>query len=350
MQRSRTIGVALAAVSGALGLWGCAQGGRAGPKPIAGPSLPGGAAPTRVTQSTVRERAIEVVEELSNHENAQIRANAVEAAGATPRRLRSVIEGGITDKVSGVRSIAALAVGRSKIRELVAKVEPLRKDPEPHVQVSAIYALVRNGREVDQTLLADQLMSPRSAWVSRHAAFVIGELGNRTALPLLQSAAANRARSLGPGQQRVFQIQVAEAMIKLGEDQQKPVLRAALYPQQPEDLEAAVLAVQVLGEVQDRESIGQLINLLNYRDRAGQPYPVEVRLAIATALGRMGEDSGEVADAFLESENPIWRSQAAFVYGAQRDTRYWDRLARLMEDQEPIVRIAAAAAVLKTER
>jgi HEAT repeat protein len=309
-----------------------------------------GGTPTRVSKSTVRERAIEIVEELAKHENAQIRANAVEAAGETPKRLRGVIEAGLSDKVSGVRSIAALAVGRSKTRELVPKVEPLRKDAEPHVQVSAIYALVRNGREVDQTLLADHLLSPRSAWVSRHAAFVIGELGNRTALPLLQSAAANRARSLGPGQQRVFQIQIAEAMIKLGEDEHKPVLRAALYPQQPEDLEAAVLAVQVLGEVQDRESIGQLINLLNYRDRAGQPYPVEVRLAIATALGRMGEETGEVGDAFLESENAVWRSQAAFVYGAQRAGQAWDRLARLMEDPEPIVRIAAAAAVLKSER
>lgn len=60
---------------------------------------------------------------------------------------------------------------------------------------------------------------------------------------------------------RLLQLQLAEAMVKLGEDDQIATIRAALYPSRPEDLEATALAVQIIGQVKDRGSIDELIYL-----------------------------------------------------------------------------------------
>jgi HEAT repeat protein len=232
---------------------------------------------------------------------------------------------------------------------MLPRVQPLLEDQSHAVQVAAMHAFIKNGRTIDQSPLGRMLMNDDSPWVSRQAAFVLGETNNRSALGLLRSAAAQRAPSLPPNHQRAFQLQIAEAMVKLGEKDQLPVIRAALYPSQPDELEAAALAAQILGELRDRESIGQLLNVLAYRDREGNPYPSEVRLGVAAALARMGTDTAVIAaDDYLADASPVIRSQAASVYGAHPGPKYWDRLRTLMQDKDPSVRIAAAANVLRS--
>jgi HEAT repeat protein len=206
-----------------------------------------------VDVSQLREDAIAVVEELSKSADAGVRGNAVEAASLVPR-LRAIIDAGLSDQNPGVRIIAASAVGRTQIKELIPRVRTLLNDRDNQVQLAGMYALIKNGQRIDQSPLGRMLMNDDSPWVSRQAAFVIGETGNRSALGLLRSAANNRAGVLPPSHQRPFQLQIAEAMVKLGEKDQLPVLRAALYPSQPEDLEGAALAVQILGELRDRDT------------------------------------------------------------------------------------------------
>jgi len=304
---------------------------------------------TPVDVSKLREEAIAIVEQMSADPDGSVRANAVEAAAFVPRRLRSIIDAGLSDATPGVRAVAASAVARSQSKDLLPRVEPLLEDPNHSVQVAAMHAFLKNGRAIDQSPLGRMLMNDESPWVSRQAAFVLGESGNRTALGLLRSAAARRGPVLPPAHQLVFQLQIAEAMVKLGERDQLPVIRAALYPSQPEELEAAALAAQILGELRDRESIGQLLNVLAYRDREGNPYPAEVRLGVAASLARMGTDTAVIAaDDYLADANPAIRAQAASVYGSHPGPKYWDRLRTLMQDKEPSVRVAAAAAVLRS--
>jgi len=193
------------------------------------------------------------------------------------------------------------------------------------------------------------LFSDASPMISRHAAFLLGEIGNKSAVPLLRSAAIDRTKQLPPDQQPIFQLMVTESLVKLGETKEKAAIQAALYPSQPGEMESMALAVQMLGEMKDRDSQGQLINLASYRDNAGQPYPPEIRLGIALALARMGVVGSEgvvIADEFAKNDNAALRSQAAFVYGAQGASSL-DKLAEMMKDSNPQVRVSAAASVMR---
>lgn len=313
-----------------------------------------------ISASKLREEAIQRIEELAASDDPQVRANAVEAATLAPARLRGVIERGLRDDVPAIRMIAAMGVGRAMIRDLVPRVRPLIHDGQIQVRGAAIYALAKHGVDVDQSQLATMLLSDASPWESRQAAFLLGEIGNRTAVALLQSALRDRVPTMPPGQQRAFQVQIAEALTKLGDDSQRSTLRAALFPSQVEDLETTALAAQALGDLGDTQSAVQFMNMLAYRDRAGQPYPAEVRLAIAAALGKLtrsGAPEAEratrmtqaVGDEFYQHADPNLRAQAAFVFGARRGDRgvALDRLATLLRDPQPRVRVAAAAGALR---
>jgi HEAT repeat protein len=168
-----------------------------------------------------------------------------------------------------------------------------------------------------------------------------------------------------PLQFKLFELQAAEAMIKLGDQQQRPVVRAALFPSSDQELEQVALACQILGEVRDRESIHQLISLSEYQEELlievpqgetkvtkrikGKGYPPEVQLAIAGALSAMGHGDGTfVADRYAGHTSELVRSQAAYVYGQIGRLENWGKLDALMGDSYGGVRVAAAAAVLKS--
>ncbi len=306
-------------------------------------------APDRVTASAIRERAIQTIEELATSADPQARANAVEAASLAPTRMSSIIEAGLRDTNPAVRSVAAQCVGRAKLTDLADAVSPLMADPTPHVRLSAIYALVTLGQPVDRTPLADAVLESSSPWVRRHAAFILGELGDPSALPLLRAAARDPFPTASGEHIRNFQLQIAEAMAKLGDPNARQVLRAALYPSRPEELEAVALAVQIIGEIKDRDAIDQLIYLVEYKDRSGNSYPAEVRLGIAAALAAMQlPQGGFIADEFAAHENPAIRAQAAFVYGRIGGRDSLTHLTTFMDDPNSSVRAAAAGGVLRS--
>jgi len=241
-----------------------------------------------------------------------------------------------------------MTVGKARIAPLAPLLEPLLSDPSAHVRASAIYALTRLGEPVDRTPLASMLLDDPSPWVRRHTAYILGELGDPSAMGLLRTAARRQYPDTPPEQTRNFQLQLAEAMIKLGDDRQRQAIRAALYPARPEELESAALAAQIIGETGDREAVHQVASLGEYRDAGGNPHPAEVRLAIAAALGAMGHRRGTtVADEFASSDSPALRAQSAHVYGQVGGTDRLGALSRLLADDVPTVRVAAAAAILR---
>lgn len=306
-------------------------------------------APDAVALSAIREKALSTVRELATSETPQFRANAVEAAAETPDRLRSIIEAGLHDKNAGVRAVSAMAVGHKKISKLVYTVQPLTHDSNAYVQSAAIFALLRCGVSVDRSPLATLLLKDPSPQVRSQVAYILGELGDPSAIPLLKSALKSRAPTARPEQTRVFELQVAEALIKLGDQDQRGAVRAALFPSRQEELETTALACQILGEVEDRESVHQLISLSEYRDESGHSHPPEVQLAIAGALAVMGHRDGTfVADQYAAHKSPLVRAQAAYVYGEIAKVENWGKLDAMMGDSYPGVRIAAAAAILKS--
>ncbi|MFZ2874982.1 MAG: HEAT repeat domain-containing protein [Phycisphaerales bacterium] len=301
-----------------------------------------------LSKSKTRELAISIIEQASGSTDPQVRANAVEAAGYSATRLRDIVARGLTDPSPAVRSVAAMTVARVGLNDLADSVYPLLGDAEPHVRASAILALVRTGRDVDRSPLAPMLLEDSSPWVRRHAAWVLGEIRDNSALPLLRSAAVDPLPSATRAQAKLFQLHVAEAMAKLGDAKARQSLRGALYPSQPEELEAVAVAVGMIAQFKDRESYEQVAPLAKYKDRDGNPYPAEIRLAVAAALASLGDPSlARIADPFAVSSVAAQRAQAAFVYADAGDAESASRLAGLLQDSEEAVRVAAAGAVLR---
>jgi HEAT repeat protein len=221
-------------------------------------------AKTIIERSTLRERALATLTEYTASNNALLRANALEALSPAGKRLQAPLAAGLVDPNEGVRAIAALLVGREEVKPLAASVRPLLADESPRVRASAIYALRAVGADVDPTPLGAFLLESPDTGVRAHAAFLFGELGDKTAMPLLRQALHSSVPGATEQQERVLGLQIAEAMVKLGDKSRLEGLRAALYPARPEEFEIAVLATQILGRLGDRASIPQLINLSEY--------------------------------------------------------------------------------------
>ncbi|GAB4515907.1 MAG: hypothetical protein Tsb0013_20480 [Phycisphaerales bacterium] len=330
--------------------------------PAAGGARGGAAVPvgdgimTPVERSALRERAIAELERQAFAEWALLRANAMEGLSPAPARAQGVVRAGLADDNEGVRAIAAMLAGELGMRDSAASLRAMRSDPSPLVRIGAIAGLAMMGEEVDQTPLARMLEHERED-VRRQAAFALGEIGNPSAIPLLRSAVRGKAGTTPGGCGAIFRMQAAEAMVKLGETEALNAIRAGLYPATVEQVEAAVIACQILGEVGDTSAAKQLVEIVEFT-RPGSPasgsggrvsylYPPELRLAAATALVKLGyEPRGAVGMAFQEDAAPTVRAQVAFLYGEIGSGEFLERLELLMDDPDPLVRIAASASVV----
>ena len=294
----------------------------------------------------MRNAAIEMLLAMSTHERPEIRANALEALRDQDTEIESVVALGLLDENEGVRSVAAMIVGQEKLRALEPTLRSMADSQSSYVKLSVLFALHALDRSTDISPISEALLSENDVRVSSHAAFVIGELGNPSAIPMLKQASQMRYNRVTPIERRLFRLQVAEALVKLGDEQGIDAIRAALYPARPEELEATALAVQIIGEVGDRASADQLIYMAD--EETGLPMPAEVRLAIAGALAKIGYRSGGfIADQYAQNDLDVIRAQSASVYGDTLLGEHLPKLGDLMGDESPIVRVAAAGAVLK---
>ncbi len=302
-----------------------------------------------IVRSQLREQALDRLVTASSSSVPQERANALEGLLEAPSRLAPIAAIALTDENEGVRAIAALVAGKANLRSLTSALRPLVRDSSPFVKASAIFALDALGEKVDPTPLGSLLFDAESTNVRSHAAFILGEMGDDAAMPMLADAARRRTPGSTVVEQKLLELQIAEAMVKLGDRRQLDSIRAALLPSSPDDLEATALAVQIIGSVNDRSSIDRLIFLSGYGfdGPKGPPMPAEVMLGVAGSLGKLGERGGSwVADKYMSHTDLLLRAQAASVYGNIGRQENLGKLGVLLEDQEPIVQVAAASAIL----
>ena len=333
-----------------------------------------------LVRSTLRESAMEVLEAAAFSDSALMRANAIESLQVAPNRVDAIARAALTDTNPGVRFTALMTIGELRLQSSKQYIRPLLSDSDPRVRMSAIYALARLDEPVDQTPLANTLLTGDSGMKSQ-AAYILGESGNPSAIPMLRDTAALPQRVEGSDgrpverparrvDETIFRLQTAEALMKLGDDRVRHVIHSALYPSVRDDLEAAVLAAQILGELRDETAIRQLVELIEQTapeaPETEDPrkkvllQPIELRLAAAAALAKMGETGGVfVADTALSSPDPVIRSQACFVYAAAAEVRDdgsagqaaqrldLAKLETLLRDPIPMVQVAAAAGLLR---
>lgn len=317
----------------------------AAPKPVSTDDF---ASP--VVRSALREQAIETILAGARSVDPSIRANAAEAALLAPARLDSIVAAALKDDNLGVRAVGAVAVGKAKLKPLAPALWPLLSDSSPYVSSAAIFGLRRCGEEVDPTPLSNILHHDPSTKVRSHAAYLLGELGDRSAVPMLRAAAKKPMPRASDTDRRLMELQIAEALVKLGDEQQIMAIRAALYPSSVEALEATALAVQIIGSLKDQGAADQLIYLSAKTDEAGNLMPAEIRLGIAGSLALIGNRRGDfIAQEYWNHDNPVLRAQAAYVFGAIATTESLGYLKwYITTDPSEQVRLAAAAGVLRS--
>jgi HEAT repeat protein len=179
-----------------------------------------------------------------------------------------------------------------------------------------------------------------------NAALVLGELGDDSAIPMLRFAAGRSAMRAGGSRAKIVELQLAEAMAKLGDHQALLTVRAALFTP-PEQAELTALACQMCGRLGDRGAVADLSNMLAVTG-ATQP-PGEVRLAAVTALALLDRTrvDAKVPLEYAESDVFQLRAQAALTMGVLRDGSTMPKLLQLLADRNPMVQVAAAGAILR---
>lgn len=309
---------------------------------------------TTVERTEIRERALTLLVMAAAESPApQVRANALEALTQAPTRAERAVRAGLEDKNLGVRFAAAFAAGKARVAGVKPELQRALTDPSPDVRAAAIYALRALGEETDPSALAGML-EHGGARLQSNVAMLMGEMGNASAAPILRSVARRSDLKGNPSEQRLLRLQIAEALYRLGDTEAIHAVRAALFPVGPEDVEAATLAAQVIGNVGDVASAATLKNRI--LDRVGdeksgrQAYlmPPELRLAAATSLGKLGIREGEyLADEFAGNANPLLRAQAAFLFGETAGPERLWALERMLEDASELARVAAARSVVR---
>lgn len=293
----------------------------------------------------LRENAVSILMQAVESKSPLLRANAIEAFNHAPELLEGLAQNGLADENRGVRFVTAMSVGRQKLTAVASLLEPLLDDDSLSVRAAAIYALKACGRPVDINPLAVMLRSPDPE-VKANAAMVLGELGNTSAIPMLRSAVGRNTAGMTPARAKLVDLQLAEAMVMLGAEEQVVPIRAALF-NRSEEAELSVLACQMCGRLKDRKAVPDLNNLLAREGNLKRP--PELRMAAISALAQIDPAWGvtEVPMAYIAHRGYALRAQAALTLGVLADSRSLPVLATMLSDPNPVVQVSAAGAILQ---
>ena len=292
-------------------------------------------------RTSLEQKAIDRVLVAVRSEDAFLRANAIEAAAFLPKRVESLARIGLEDKSPVVRFASLATVGRLKLRELVPVARRLSTDRDESVRAAALFALSQCGQRVDISPMAALLASSEPT-TRANVAMLMGLSGDPSAIPLLKEVARARLKKANPQQAALVRLQIAEAVVKLGDEESIDAIEAAAFSQFDE---VRVLAVLTLGRLKDRQVEPALVGMLS------QP-PIEMQLAAAQALAMMDRRGRGLGFVLNAADSPVTtvRAQAAIVLGYFQDSKASDKLAVMLDDKHAQVRIAAAAAVLRRAR
>lgn len=294
-------------------------------------------APARGDVSDHATPAIREVIAASKSDDPFLRANAIEAMRPLPERARALITLGVDDPASVVRFAALMTAGELQMKHVEQAAKRRLNDPSRSVRAAAIFACHAAGEPVNPTPLADMLAS-RDPNVRANAVMVVARLGQPGSIEMIKQATRAPMRRASAEERAITRVQVAEAVVRLGDEKSLDAIRAAAYS--PFD-EVKVLAILTLGRLEDKAMAAALVPMLKNE-------PIEVRLAAARSLGQMGEVNGlRTAIEGSQSDRAPVRAQAAFALADIRHERSHEVLVALLDDPSAQVRLSAAAGVIE---
>ena len=290
--------------------------------------------------------AIDLLQQAAIDQRPILRANALEGLLPSPSSLEPLVRRSLVDPNRGVRFIALMCMADAGLCEDIRLVEPMLEDPSMSVQAAAIYCLDACDIPVDPSRLASFALSDEPE-VRSNAITILGLLGNSSAVGLVEASIAQGLGQINPERVKLFELQASAALVRLGEVEGLEPIRAALFAPM-EQGELTVLACQLLAELGDLQAQPMLERLVEAEGKVARP--IEIRLAAADSLIRLGAQPGEPTMQLIQesanSDIDSIRAQAILALGHLGSARALDLVQARLDDPSPLVQIAAASAML----
>ncbi len=294
----------------------------------------------------LRRRANECLKQGVRYEfSATARIQAIEALqDCGGEDVIPWIRQALHDEVPAVRFAAMLALGNRQDKVSEPVFRELHESDLMSDRLAAVFALHKLGDASYTGELADSLMNRDDVAGQKHAAMILGRLGEDGAVKLL----ARQANASDPG----LRANVLEALVLLGSKEGQAAVYATAYSGIGAE---EAFALTVLG----RNPLTEHRDLFYQKLKSAAH--IETRLTAARALGNLGDKRGYKtalkALGFTETrgtkndpaENRTFRVRqlAAIALGAIGDPRALDKLKKVMNTEgEPRLQIAAAKAIL----
>jgi len=278
------------------------------------------------------------------HPDPRIRSNAAEVVAMTGEvRFMPRVQPLLRDPAVPVRFLAALAVGDLQYSLARDDVGVLLNDQDQNVRIAAAYALMKLGQPGYFQVIRDAAASPDQT-VRANAVLLLGKSGQQEALRYLYWTLQSTDSA-----DKVM-LQAVESIAMLKDVQIYPKLWAQLISAYADDRIVGIRGMGALGTEEARNAIATLLD----------DAVLEVRLAAAAQLGKLGQTTGEpqVQAVFdknlLANMDPtsaeLVRVWTALAIGEIATTNLLRRLPDMLQDPSNAVRLAAAEGVLLVER
>lgn len=331
--RARAATMLTAAIAATLVLSGCA-------------TTPASRGPAGATDP--RDEALTCLKAAIRYpHNPAVRVAAVEALERVPSEDAAAwVRTALTDDHPGVRFAGCMAAGKTSDRVAGSAVRRCLEDPDANVRVGAMFAMHRLGHPAWTTRLATILLTHDDVAVRRHAAFVLGLLGEPGTVKVLARAMKDREKGVRD--------HALEAMARLGVADARQEL---VFMTEAGVGSEEVFALSALAATRDP------IYTDTFRYKLNQDTHLETRLAAARGLAMLGLDDGfDLALNALQRNIPPApdsgesqadrllrvRLMAAAALGATGRAQALPALARVMRGSpDPRIQVAVARAIVE---
>ncbi len=291
----------------------------------------------------MRPVALQIVQNGLIADNAIIRSNAIEIVVETRQtRLIPRVQRLLKDEVVPVRFAAVLALGDLEYTFGLASVEQMLRDRDPNVRIAASFAVARLGRHEYAEVL-HKAISSSDQTVRANAALLLGKLGDRSVLKDLYWVLTDKKSD------DKVAFQATESIARLQDERIYPKLWTMLISAYADVRVMGVLSMGLLGTKDAKDA---LVGMLD--DEV-----LEVRLAAAGELGKLGDNVGEPEVLAVLKEDVLGQlgrgerervaMLTALAIGQIRTPALTSYLPELLQDESQLVRIAAARAVLQSD-
>jgi HEAT repeat protein len=278
---------------------------------------------------------------LSNN-NPQIKTSTIEiAAGTGKQQFMAEVQRLTKDEFVPIRFNAAVAIGDTKYSAGKDDVALLLKDSDENVRLAGNYALIMLGGSKSYAKPIREALTGSDQRVRANAAFLLGKIGDKNALPLLYHAIQDEASD------DKVRLNAIEAIARLGDEKIYQKIWAMLISAYADD---RVSGIRAMGALRTSPARDSLLTMLK------DDLP-EVRLVAAEQLGNLGDITGEkiVIDALTKDMSVAQDAEtkariqtlSALAIGQIRTPPVKKFLPELLKSDSQFARLAAAKAVFQ---